>query len=150
MNFDRKTSKVLGVIRRSIATVRVWPDCVGGAHKGFCSWNQTPPAFLSNHAIATHVVNAYDVAMVLSTYLDALSALSPLVPLSLAAKHFYSTRRIEILRQPEENVGIYSHGYGVPRQSFYRFSFPCPEADCRAFWPHLQCASVFNHGPLTR
>lgn len=48
--------KVLGVIRKRMATAPVWPDRVGGVYKGFCSWSQTPPTLLASHAIATHVV----------------------------------------------------------------------------------------------
>ena len=86
--------------------------------KGFCGWSQTPPTFLSNHAIATHIVNAYDVVMAELTYIDALSALSPLVPLSLVAKHFYPTWRTEILREPEEIVDLDSHAYAIQYQPF--------------------------------
>ena len=39
-----------------MATARAWPDRVGGIYKEFCGWTETPPTFLSNHAIATHVV----------------------------------------------------------------------------------------------
>ena len=52
---------------------------------------------------ATHVVDAYDIAMALSTYTDALSVLSRLVPLCLVAKYIHSTWRTEILGELEEN-----------------------------------------------
>ena len=111
----RNMCKVLGVIRIRIASACLGRSCRRCIQR-VCGWRQTRPTSLSNHTIATHFVNAYDITVAYSTYMGPLSALSPLVPLSLVAEYFYSTWRTEVLREPEENVDLDSYAYGVQYQ----------------------------------